>query len=144
MSIEPYVHPPRDREEVERWLDEHYANLACRDGMEEIIRNSFDGTRLDSNCARKAIEEFGIQRVELVLAVTIQRRSWDGRFSQRVKEWATARNIPPRELERGYTLNTHSVVVDGFVRQYLQTVEEMAREAIAEGEQERSFPEMTL
>ena len=90
MSIEPYVYPPRDREEVERRLDEHYANLACRDGMEEIIRNSFDGARLDSNCARKAIEEFGIQRVELVLAVTIQRRSWDGRFSQRVKEWANA------------------------------------------------------
>lgn len=49
MSIEPYVYPPRDREEVERRLDEHYANLACRDGMEEIIRNSFDGARLDSN-----------------------------------------------------------------------------------------------
>ena len=145
MSIEPYVYPPRDREEVERRLDGHYANLACRDGMEEIIRNSFDGARLDSNCARKAIEEFGIQRVELVLAVTIQRRSWDGRFSQRVKEWANARSIPPRELERGYTLNTHSVVVDGFVRQYLQTVEEMAREAIEEVEgQKQSFPEMTL
>ena len=66
-------------------------------------------------------------------------------FSQRVREWADARNIPPGELDRGYTLNAHSVVVNGFARQYLQTVEEMAREAMAEVEgQEQSFPEMTL
>lgn len=143
--IEPYVYPPMDREEREYRLEEHRANLACRDGMEEIIRHGFDGAHLDSDCARKAIEEFGIQRVELVLAVTIQRRSWDGRFSKQVREWASARDIPPRELDRGYALNAHSVVVDGFARQYLQTVEEMAREAIAEVErQEQSFPEMTL
>lgn len=145
MSIEPYVYPPIDREERERRLEEHRANIACRDGMEEIIRHGFDGYCLDSGCARKAIEEFGIRRVELVLAATIQRRSWDGRFSQRVREWADARSIPPGELDRGYTLNAHSVMVDGFARQYLRTVEEMAREAIAEMEgQEQSFPEMTL
>lgn len=143
--IEPYVYPPMDQEEREYRLEEHRANLACRDGMEEIIRSGFDGAHLDNDCARKAIEEFGIRRVELVLAVTIQRRSWDGRFSRQVREWASARDIPPGELERGYTLNTHSVVVDGFARQYLRTVEEMAREAIREVEgQEQSFPEMTL
>ena len=145
MSIEPYVYPPIDQEESARRLEEHRANLACRDGMEEIIRSGFDGAHLDNDCARKAIEEFGIQRVELVLAATIQRRSWDERFSQRVREWADARNIPPGELDRGYTLNAHSVVVNGFARQYLRTVEEMAREAIADVEgQEQSFPEMTL
>ncbi len=145
MSIEPYVYPPMDQEERARRLEEHRATLACRDGIEEIIRHGFDGAHLDRDCARKAIEEFGIQQVELVLAVTIQRRSWDERFSQRVREWADARNIPPGELDRGYTLNTHSVVVDGFARQYLRTVEEMAREAIEEVEgQEQSFPEMTL
>lgn len=143
--IEPYVYPPMDREERVRRLEEHYATLACRDGMEEIIRHGFDGAHLDSNCARKAIEEFSLQRVELVLAATIQRRSWDGRFSQRVREWADACDIPPGELNRGYTLNAHSVMVDGFARQYLRTVEELAREAIREVEgQERSFPEMTL
>lgn len=145
MSIEPYVYPPIDWEERERRLEEHRANLACRDGMEEIIRRGFDGAHLDSGCAREAIEEFGIQRVELVLAATVQRRSWDGRFSRQVREWASACDIPPRELDRGYTLNAHSVVVDGFVRQYLQAVEEMARETIEEVEgQKQSFPEMTL
>ena len=145
MSIEPYVYPPRDQEERARKLEEHRANLACRDGMEEIILNGFDGYCLDSGCARKAIEEFGIQRVELVLAATVQRRSWDGRFSRQVREWASACDIPPGELDRGYTLSAHSVVVDGFARQYLQAVEEMAREAMKEVEgQEQSFPEMTL
>ena len=144
MSIEPYVYPPREPEEVERQLDEHYANLACRDGMEEIIRRGFDGACLDSGCARKAIEEFGLRRVELVLAATIQSRSRDRRFSQQVREWASARAISPNGQSWGYTLNAHSVVVDGFTRQYLRTVAEMAREAVTEGKQEQSFPEMTL
>ena len=145
MSIELYVYPPMDQEERARRLEEHRATLACRDGIEEIIRHGFDGAHLDRGCARKAIEEFGIRRVELVLAATIQRRFWDRRFSQRVREWADARDIPPGELDRGYALNAHSVVVNGFARQYLRTVEEMAREAIADVEgQEQSFPEMTL
>ena len=145
MSIEPYVYPPMDQEERARRLEEHRATLACRDGIEEIIRSGFDGAHLDNDCARKAIEEFGLQRVELVLAATIQRRSWDGRLSQRVREWADARSIPSGELDRGYTLNAHSVMVDGFARQYLRTVEEMVREAIADVEgQEQSFPEMAL
>ena len=144
MSIEPYVYPPREPEEVERQLDEHYANLACRDGMEEIIRRGFDGACLDSGCARKAIEEFGLRRVELVLAATIQSRSRDRRFSQQVREWAGARAISSDGQSWEYTLNAHSVVVDGFTRQYLRTVAEMAREAVTEGKQEQSFPEMTL
>ena len=144
MSIEPCVYPPRESEEVERQLDEHYANLACRDGMEEIIRHGFDGACLDSGCARKASEEFGLRRVELVLVATIQSRSRDRRFSQQVREWAGARAISSDGQSWEYTLNAHSVVVDGFARQYLRTVEEMAREAMAEGKQEQSFPEMTL
>ncbi len=144
MSIEPYVHPPRDTEETSRWINEHIANIACRDGLEEMIQYGFDGVRLDGNCARKAIEKFGIRRVELVLTGTVQDRSWDGRFSKQSKEWANRRPLSPMERCNGYILRAHSAVVDGFVRQYLQTVEEMAREAIAEGDQERSFPEMTL
>ena len=144
MSIEPCVYPPRESEEVERQLDEHYANLACRDGMEEIIRRGFDGARLDSGCAKRAIAEFGIQRVELVLADTVQSRFGDGRFSRQVREWAGARAISSKELGWGYILSAHSAVVDGFTRQYLRTVEEMAREAAAEGKQEQPFPEMTL
>ena len=122
MSIEPYVYPPREPEEVERQLDE----------------STYSG------CARKAIEEFGLRRVELVLAATIQSRSRDRRFSQQVREWAGARAISSDGQSWEYTLNAHSVVVDGFARQYLRTVEEMAREAMAKGKQEPSFPEITL
>ena len=142
--IEPYVYPPRDSEEMESWLDEHFAKIACRDGIEAIIHSGYDGIRLDAGCARKAIEEYGIRRVELVLAGTVQERSWDGRFSGRTKDWASCRTIPLEDQCRDYLLTAHPAVVDGFVRQYLKTVEEMAREAIAEEGQTQSFPEMTL
>ena len=43
------------------------SSTACRDGIEEILSSGYDGAHLEPGCARKAIEEFGIQRVELVL-----------------------------------------------------------------------------
>lgn len=142
--IEPYVYPPRDSEEVDAWQEEHFARIACRDGIDEIISSGYDGAHLDAGCARKAIEEFGIRRVELVLAVTIQERSGDGRFSGRTRDWANRRRIPPEDQCGGYLLTAHPVAVDGFVRQYLQAVEEMAREAVAEEGQKQPFPEMAL
>lgn len=140
--IEPYVYPPRDSEEAGAWLEEHFARIACRDGMDEIISSGYDGTHLDAGCARKAIEGFGIRRVELVLAGTVQEKPWDGRFSSQTRDWASRRRIPPEDQCGDYLLTTHPVAVDRFVRQYLQAVEEMAREAVAEEGQKWSFPEM--
>ncbi len=139
--IEPYVYPPRDQEDAEQWLDEHFAKVACRDGIEEILRDGFDGSCLKSGCARNAIEKFGLRQVEAGLASTVRERSWDERFSRRTVEWANA--CPASSKDPAYSLNAHSVVVDGFVRQYLRAVEEMAQEAreqLVEGQ----FPQMTL
>ena len=142
--IEPYVYPPMDLEEMDAWQNEHFARIACRDGIEEILSSGYDGAHLEPGCARKAIEEFGIQRVELVLAGTVQEHSRDGRFSRQTKEWASCRTISPEDRCRDYLLTAYPAVVDGFVRQYLKTVEEMAREAIAEEGQTQTFPEMML
>ena len=43
-------------------------------------------------------------------------------ISMRWTFFANARAISPNGQSWGYTLNAHSVVVDGFTRQYLRTV----------------------
>ena len=95
--IEPYVYPPRDREEMELWLDEHRDSIACRNAIDEAIREGLNNAHLQDDGARKTIEEFGIQRVELVLAATVQDRSMEERFSRQTLDWAKRSTLAPME-----------------------------------------------
>ena len=63
-------------------------NTACRDAIEQTIREHYQGSRLDAAGARQVVEAFGIDRVEFVLAATIRQKEWDGRFSPENKDWA--------------------------------------------------------
>ena len=40
----------RDRKELPLWRESHKANIACRNAIEDAIRQSFDGMHLDKNC----------------------------------------------------------------------------------------------
>ena len=52
----------------------------------------------------------------MVLSNTVQLQDWDGRYSQRNKEWAkTIPNDNPETVRCGYALNSHPAVLDGFI-----------------------------
>jgi hypothetical protein len=76
------------------------------------------------------IKEFGVERVALVLAETIQRKCDDGRFSRRNKEWAAQTEITPDESPIGHDYNwdfvvgSHPALVDGFTNQFRKIVQE--------------------
>ena len=40
----------RERNELSLWRESHKANIACRNAIEEAIRQNFDGMHLDKNC----------------------------------------------------------------------------------------------
>ena len=62
------------------------------------------------------IRNYGMERVALVLANTVQLQDWDGRYSRRNKEWAkTIPNENPETVRCGYVLNSHPAVLDGFI-----------------------------
>ena len=64
------------------------------------------------------LEEFGPERVSLVLAATIQSRDWDERFSGSNHEWAAAVPMVDKETRRSdYALNSPSVLLDSFTQQ---------------------------
>ena len=71
--------------EAPKWLESHKLNVACKDAIEEAIRNGFDGMHLDKDCAKGVIEDYGFKRVGWVLSNTIQQKSDDeiGRASCR-------------------------------------------------------------
>ena len=71
---------------------------------------------LSHDAAKGVIETYGMERVALVLANTVQLQDWDGRYSRRNKEWAkTIPNENPETVRCGYVLNSHPAVLDGFI-----------------------------
>ena len=50
----------RDRYELPLWQESHKANIACRNVIEDAIRQSFDGMHLDKNCLTPVLEKCAI------------------------------------------------------------------------------------
>jgi antirestriction protein ArdC len=71
------------------------ANLACAEAIEATINEHYSENRLSSEAALSTVlERFSSERVQCVLANTIQQKSSDGRISPQVKEWASAIFVP--------------------------------------------------
>lgn len=105
----------REHGELETFRASHQANVSCRDAIESAIREGYDGAYLTAD-AKSVLAEFGPERVTYVLAATLQSKTWDQRFSRSNHAWAAA--VPmaePQDRRFAYVINSHSVLLDGFV-----------------------------
>ena len=106
----------REHGELEQYRAFNNVNLQCKESIEAAVREHFDGMYLSHDAAKGVIETYGMERVALVLANTVQLQDWDGRYSRRNKEWAkTIPNENPETVRCGYVLNSHPAVLDGFI-----------------------------
>ena len=48
----------REYNELPQWRESHQHNVACKEAIEEAIRNGFDGMHLDRDCAKGVIEDY--------------------------------------------------------------------------------------
>lgn len=122
---------PYSREEAQRhdeldlWKNSYLENCACKYAIEHAIKNGFDGMYLNADCASSVLESFGFKRTGYILAVTLQRKDYDGRFSPRNKDWAKETFIAESN-ERAlisYTVDSHPAVLNGFVDQFRRELE---------------------
>lgn len=81
----------KKRNQLSMWRESYHVNVACRNAIEETIRQNFDGMHLKKDCLEPVLAEYGYKRTEWVLATTLQELSWDGRFSRANKQWAARR-----------------------------------------------------
>ena len=129
---ETYLYPysaqeARTRNQLPMWRESYHANVACRNAIEETIRQSFDGMHLKKDCLEPVLAEYGYKRTEWVLATTLQELSWDGRFSRTNKQWAARRYIPQDERHNAeITVRSHPAILDGFVDLYRKAYQELA------------------
>ena len=131
MKNDTYLYPysaqeARNRDEIVLWRESHKANIACREAIEESIRQNFDGMHLNPNCIQPVLEEYGYKRLERVLASTVQELSWDGRFSPTNKQWAARCFIPRDERHNAeITVRSHPAILDGFVDLYREAFQKL-------------------
>ena len=142
LLMEPIVDTPIYHEsaeharkfgELDQFRASHWANIDCKKDIEKIIASHFDGMHLDKEAVSEVLEHYGPERVSMVLAATIQVKTWDGRFSSANKDWAFTFDFPEAKDDLGfdrrdnYAVNTHPTVLNGFidlVRQEIKTMEQ--------------------
>lgn len=91
-------------------------NTECKNDIERIVSVNFDGMHLKSGVERELIDKYGLERIEYVLANTLQFKNDDGRFSKENKTWANSIEITQNEGHRyQFAVETHPAVLDGFV-----------------------------
>ena len=122
--------------EMAQYNRSYQANSACKEAIEQAISAHYAENRLDTEAAVKdVLEKFGTERVQFILANTIQRKNHDGRISQDNKAWA--KTIPMPE-DSDASRHCAYLVVDGvnpgltdlFTRQARKAMQEQQKSSV--------------
>ncbi len=82
--------------EREQYRESNYANHGCRDRIDELVSTHYSNNRLDVKTILQELrKEFSDERIQYVLANTIQQKPWDGRFSKANRLWSETIDIEP-------------------------------------------------
>lgn len=134
----PVYRAPRahamERGEMELYRASRLANIACKKAIDAAISKSWDGMHTSVEAAKEVLAQFGTERVSYVLAVTVQLKKWDERFSGHNREWAGT--IPSFEDKAGaggdsredFTVASHPAKTEDFIDQTRRAIRELAQE----------------
>ena len=98
----------REREEISAFRLSSRADRMCKTAIESSISANYSNNSLSPEGAKKVVENFGIDRVKKILALTAIVKDWDERISPENKAWA--RTVRPNDAKEKIDL---SLVIDG-------------------------------
>lgn len=137
-NIPVYPYPAgyaRDNGELEMYRQSRKANIACKEAIEQAIGDHYADNRLNSAAVQQVADVFGYDRMLYILAVTVQHKNWDGRFSDSNKEWAASVPVFEDKTDGSADQNVFLVVdkahpglTDLFVREARAQAREQAKE----------------
>lgn len=102
--------------ERDLWRESYRENCDCARAIERAISENYHDNSLD-DCVQPIIERYGFDRVNWVLANTIQEKQDDGRFSQENKAWAKGFYIPHDDVRWHFCVEAHPGLTDIFTNQ---------------------------
>lgn len=119
--------------EEENYRFSKFLSVKCKDDIDKAISENYKGYSLDTNFIDGIIEKYGIERVAQVCASTINESIYDGRYSDKNREWAKRIPSSPETVTKDLHLSTHPAILDGFVN--------IIREKYNNPEEEKEMPE---
>ncbi len=140
-----YMYPPdvaRANYEMDVFHQSRKLNAECAKAIDTAIKDSnYELYHYDLKTAAKTvIDEYGADRVAWVLANTIQKQHYDGRYSSSNRSWAKGFDIPKEASN--FFLNSHPAIIDGFINRFREAVAVQEKpsilEAIKRGSEKRS------
>ena len=111
--------------ELEQYRASNEANMACKQAIEDAIRDHYSGYSLDGKAAvTEVVNAFGVERTMYILANTVQQKDHDGRISPSNKDWA--KSIPIQKNPDAWggdrnvylIVNSHPGLTDLFVNAF--------------------------
>lgn len=126
----------REHEELPQYRESYQANVACKEAIEKAINSNYKDNRLNSQAVMDAVSaEFSTERIQYVLANTVQHKDWDGRISPANKAWAQTVSVTPNPDPWGNDRNCYFVVdqahtglTDLFVTHFRRELEKAPKE----------------
>lgn len=110
----------------------------CGLDIEKGISTHFDGMHLNTDFIANLYALYGEERMNYVLANTVQMSDGDGRYSPGNKAWAKEININNAEDDRRtFYVNSHPAVLDGFITAYRKYVKEFKEQLDKEENKEQ-------
>lgn len=118
----------KENGELDKWRESMWENRRCAKEIENLIAEFHDGTYLASDSIIDgALKQFSEERVTLVLASTVQNKSWDGRFSPSNKDWAAGIDIPDNGKGHEIQSDAHPALLNGVISSYRKHLIELEK-----------------
>ena len=109
----------RESGQTDLWDESYNENCRCARAIERVIKLNYSDNRLGADSAKKVIGEYGYDRVNWVLANTVQIAHGEGRYSEDNRKWSRGFMIPhDTHLKRStFSVTSHPGLVDVFINQ---------------------------
>ena len=125
-------------------LEATMINRNCGLDIENGISTHFDGMHLNTDFIANLYALYGEERMNYVLASTVQTSESDGRFNPDNKAWA--KGIPINnsgEDRRMFYVTSHPALLDGFITAYRRYVKEFEEQLDKEDKTLSDFTKVT-
>jgi hypothetical protein len=113
------VEAARENGELPAYRESWKLNQVCAIRIKDAINERYTGDYHYNLPAalRTVTAEYGMERVLVVLANSVDYKDYDGRFSHDNKVWAKSIQLPqmPREQRSSFVCETHPAILDGFI-----------------------------
>lgn len=101
--------------ESNAYVADRNLNAECCNAINTAINESRYDTHYYKmeDAAKQVVDEYGSERVELIMAKIVAGADWDGRYSRQNKDWAKGFEIP--STMKDIYSNTHPILLEGFL-----------------------------